>query len=85
MKLVAKILAVLGAVAATVGTQGCTFVFIDEQMEKVTTKRQLSLLRAVVLNLASLSTGRPYISSPPGQLDKNKGLTTRFKFREMRV
>lgn len=30
MKLVAKILAVLGAVAATVGTQGCTLVFIDE-------------------------------------------------------
>ena len=30
MKLVAKILAVLGAVAATVGTQGCTLVIIDE-------------------------------------------------------
>lgn len=62
-----------------------TFVFIDEQMKKVTTKRRLSLLRAVVLNLASLATGHPCISSPPGHLDKNKGLTTRFKFREMRV
>jgi len=30
MKLVAKILAVLGAVAATVGTQGCIYMIIDE-------------------------------------------------------
>lgn len=30
MKLVAKVLAVLGAVAATVGTQGCIYLFIDE-------------------------------------------------------
>lgn len=30
MKLVAKVLAVLGAVAATVGTQACSYVIIDE-------------------------------------------------------
>lgn len=30
MMLVAKVLAALGAVAATVGTQGCTLIFMDE-------------------------------------------------------
>ena len=30
MKLVAKILAILRAVAATVGTQGCTYLVVDE-------------------------------------------------------
>lgn len=30
MKLVAKVLAVIGAVAATVGTTGCSFLICDE-------------------------------------------------------
>lgn len=30
MKLVAKVLAILGAVAATVGTVGCSFLIADE-------------------------------------------------------